>query len=146
MKVRGFKTRVQLSEEQLEQVERKPGFSVTPVLAVVVWVASMLAATAIQWSWASFGADASGGEAEVQSSRAARAHAEVQSITASRAQPVDQEPTPDLDGEGQKVTSAPTAVATPPIPSAAGPTPAEPRDRKIRGSYAGARQDWLAGW
>jgi hypothetical protein len=145
MKVRGFKARVQLSEAELEHVERRPRLSVAPVLAVVIWVGSMVAAAAIQFAWAPFAGEArptepgAGSESVPPDSVRTQPRREVQRAVAGRAVAVEAEQ-PAARAQASEAVAGPAAPST---PQTAATTE---RDRKIRGSYAGASRDWLAGW
>jgi hypothetical protein len=143
IKVQGFKDRVQLSEEQLDPSEAKPSLRVAPVLAAVVWVGSMLVATAIYMEWLPFFSRGTSqpqtAVAPLDTKRAARTlepEAAAQTADASLPPVATENSTAMVDDQTQ----------TPASQSAPGQPDPGKQDRKIRGSYAGARENWLAGW
>jgi hypothetical protein len=145
MKVRGFKARVQLSEAQLEHVERKSGVSMAPVLAVLVWVGSMAAAAAIHFSWTpSVASSAPGDDEATGRQRAPTAEGAVGAL-GSKGAPSSRGFTA-RDAETARRAEAPAAASSGAPPGIPESKRAIERDRKIRGSYAGAGRDWLAGW
>jgi hypothetical protein len=150
MRVRGSKTRVRLTEVELEPSEQKPMLRIAPAAASLIWLGSIALATAIYMEWLPARALFEP-ETRTLSQRSARRERPLpQESTASprsTGSPAAPRPAPLAEATPAPTTAPPVAAPVPsPDTSITTPPTVPESSRTIRGSYYSEDSSWAAGW